>query len=582
MLNPLGEAPDEADHYAYAAYIGQHGSLPTGPEVTQSKHPPLYYALAAAVSSWTGMDFSFLRSNPDGGVLPDQSPNFFIHTRLEAWPWRGGALAMHLGRLLSILAGLVLTLTTYGLGRRIWPARPAIALAGAALVAFLPESLFVGASMTNDMLAAMLAGLALWLSLDEAREEGARAYLVPILTGVCLGLAFLTKVSTVALWPVALLAMLLQGRRVDGIRMVRGQNPAINGLAERAKPGEPGWGNLYRAVIAGFVALALAAPWLYRNLVLYGDPLGTALARATVDQRQGPLGPADLVWLLRGWFFSFFGKFGGAGHIALAWPFYVLWAVLLLGAGAGWVSAWLGSRRGQGSPLATTPSGGVVLWASPVLAALSIVSYSAIALGTDQGRLLFPALAPLGLLIAGGLAAWWPERTESAFVPTSSVLLGVVAVLALITGIVIPFAPPPEPSPARLAEAQATGRVFDGTVELAALSWEHADPEMAGDGAGLTLYWQARRPTTDDLRTNLRVIGADGAILWEAKRSPGAGRFSTDRWPPGRLIADSYTLPPDLLAKANRVELGLRPFPEGPWLPLDGGGDALALEGWEP
>ena len=38
---PLGEAPDEADHYAYVVYIGTHGGLPVGPAVTQGKHPPL-------------------------------------------------------------------------------------------------------------------------------------------------------------------------------------------------------------------------------------------------------------------------------------------------------------------------------------------------------------------------------------------------------------------------------------------------------------------------------------------------------------------------------------------------------------
>ena len=60
---PLGEAPDEADHYAYIVYLGVQRSLPVGPEVTQSKHPPLYHTAAATLSAWTGLDFTFLRSN---------------------------------------------------------------------------------------------------------------------------------------------------------------------------------------------------------------------------------------------------------------------------------------------------------------------------------------------------------------------------------------------------------------------------------------------------------------------------------------------------------------------------------------
>ena len=198
-MNPLGEAPDEADHYAYAAYIGREGHLPEGPAMTQAKHPPLYYVLAAGVAKAAGaeMDFTFLRSNPDVDVTSDSAaPNFFVHTRLEAWPWRDGALAMHMGRLVSVLAGVVLTAATYALGRAIWPSWYAGPLAAAAFVAFLPESLFIGGSMSNDLLAATWSTLALWLGL---RARGAKAV---VLSGLATGLAFLTEASTVGLWPV--------------------------------------------------------------------------------------------------------------------------------------------------------------------------------------------------------------------------------------------------------------------------------------------------------------------------------------------------------------------------------------------
>ena len=109
---PLGEAPDEADHYAYIVYLGQNRTLPVGPEVTQGKHPPLYHAAAAALTAWTGLDFTFLRSNPDALPLgPDKPPNFFVHTTLESFPWRGGALALHLARLLSVALGAVTVLS---------------------------------------------------------------------------------------------------------------------------------------------------------------------------------------------------------------------------------------------------------------------------------------------------------------------------------------------------------------------------------------------------------------------------------------------------------------------------------------
>jgi hypothetical protein len=90
------------------------------------------------------------------------------------------------------------------------------------------------------------------------------------------------------------------------------------------------------------------------------------------------------------------------------------------------------------------------------------------------------------------------------------------------------------------------------------------------------LYWRALRPVEADLRTAARLVDAEGNLLWEWKRSPGAGRMSTDRWPEGRVFKDVYRTPAEALAGAQKVEIGVRPFPEGPWLPVNGE-DVLSL-----
>ena len=538
-LNPLGEAPDEADHYAYAAYIGREASLPTGTTMTQAKHPPLYHLLAAGVASWTGMDFTFLRSNPDVGFTPTAAPNFFIHTTLESWPWRGGALAMHLGRLVSVLAGLVLTAATYGLGRAMWPRRPLLALAAAAFAAFLPEGLFIGAAMSNDMLAAMFITLALWAAWR-------RDLFGAILSGAAMGLAVLSKASTIALWPVACLIILCAPR-----------------------PSRRSFG---RTVLAWIIAVAIISPWLLRNWQLFGDPLGMKVVLATIDRRQGPLGALELAKLARGWFFSFWGKFGGAGQLSLPTPFYILWGVLLGAAGAGWLRWGAEYRRSRQGLLAETlPVDIVILVGAPVLAVFSILSYSQIALGTDQGRLLFPALAPLSFLIAGGLAAWVPAQRASLALGIWSGLLAAMAVIALVTGIVLPFAPP-RPIAAQPAQASPLQALFGPGLQLLAVQPSMADGE-------LTLYWQAQAPIKQDLRATLRLLDRDGNLLWEWKRSPGAGRFSTDRWTTGEVVADTYQPPPQQLAQTARVELGVYTFPDGGWMAPGNsqGGEFLAL-----
>jgi hypothetical protein len=149
--------------------------------------------------------------------------------------------------------------------------------------------------------------------------------------------------------------------------------------------------------------------------------------------------------------------------------------------------------------------------------------------------------------------------------------MALVAVLALFFGLLRPFAPPASPSASEVAASAETSAAF-GPLELIGTAW---DQPASGD---LTLYWRAMEQVQDDLRTVVRLLDAQGALVWEWKRSPGAGRLSTDRWPTGRIVADTYQVPDDVWAKTARVEVGLRPFPEGPWLRSASGGDErLAL-----
>jgi hypothetical protein len=585
---PLGEAPDEADHYAYIVYLGEHRSLPVGPEVTQGKHPPLYHAAAAALSAWTGLDFTFLRSNPDAVPLgPDKPPNFFIHTTLEAFPWRGGALALHLARLLSVALGAVTLWAAWRLGLEVFPERPAIGLIAAAFLAGLPGFLFISGSANNDNAAGAAGALVVLLcaaTLGRGLHWGRTALL-----GLFLGLGLLAKVGTLALWPLAALAVggawwLSRQPAVHETVGSKMDQSAVAGLRAAIEPPKR------LALLTAFAHLALAyglglllaAPWLLRNWRLYGDPFGWELVRATVDQRAGPIGLREAIWLLEGFHPTFWGRFGGAGQVSLpAWA-YVLAAVFTLLVIIGAVRFLLRSPLIiNRSPFTINHSLALhltLLAAAPLLMFLSIYRYSAIALGTDQARLMWPALSAMAVWVGVGVVGLgdWVigKRGKGGKGGRDGMLVGGFAVgmalfgLAALVGVIRPaFAPP---QPVILAEASATAPLTSfGDLELVGVELPE-EPLAVGQPVPVRLLWRAAAPLAEDLRPALRLVHQDGWLAAEWSHSPAGGRYSTDRWQPGEIIADDYlALPQPGSAGMFNVEVGVRPF-GGDWLSPDG------------
>lgn len=566
VIVPLAEAPDEADHYAYIVYLGQNHSLPQGTTVTQSKHPPLYHAAAAALTAWTGQDFSFLRANPDALPLgPGQPPNLFVHTALEDFPWRDGALAMHLARLFSIALGAVTVWAAWRLGMEVFPQRPAVGLIAAAFMACLPGFLFISASVNNDNAAALFGALAVLVCAATLRRG--LAWQRSLALGICLGLGLLSKVGTLALWPLALLA-------VGGAWWMEADRRAA--LARAVGHG----------VLIGGLALLLASPWLLRNWQLYGDPLAWDLVRATIDQRLEPLRLADLGWLLRGFHRTFWGRFGGAGQVEL--PRWAQWTAALFSAalavGAIRFVAQLARTR-RGLPAADrTP----LLWlhlallaAAPALMLLSIVRYSAIALGTDQARLMFPALSALSVWVGiGVLGLAGGARKKDRDRAVTATFAGGMAVFALATLLVVvrpAFAPPAPLQPAGSMAQEALAR-FAG-LELVGVQLPDT-PTPVGEPVRVRLLWRAGAPMPDDLRPALRLVHQDGWLAAEWSRSPAQGRHSTDHWQEGEVYADDYRLLPDPGPPGvYTVEVGVRPL-GGDWIPVagpNGGGPFLSL-----
>ena len=383
-------------------------------------------------------------------------------------------------------------------------------------------------------------------------------------------MGLLSKVGTLALWPVAILA-------VGGVWWM---------AADRRRTVARALGHL--ALIYG-VALLVASPWLLRNWQLYGDPLAWDLVRATVDQRLEPLRLADIGWLLRGFHTSFWGRFAAAGQVVLpTWAFLLaaLFTAVVIAGSVHFVAQIARSRTNPPSDHVSrfTFHASTLLWlhlfllaAAPLLMFLSIVRYSAIALGTDQVRLMFPALSAMAVWVGigvAGLADWvgevgkgGKERKDRLLVSGFAAGMALLATVVLF-GVIRPgFAPPEAIVPAGGVAAEKLAAF--GELELVAKELP-SGPVAAGSAIPVRLWWRAGAEGMDDLRPAVRLVHNDGWLAAEWSHSPADGRHSTDHWLEGEVYEDVYLLLPDPGPPGvYTVEVGVRPF-GGDWLPASG------------
>jgi hypothetical protein len=562
---PLGEAPDEVPHFTYVRYLARHARLPTTEEEHEAFQPPLYYAVGAALTrafeDEPGASFA-VRTNANFDVEDARAPkNLLLHSADEAWPYRGWALAWHIVRLLSIALGTVTVWAVYRLGSVLFPAHRAIPLTMAALTAFTPQFLFLSAVANNDNAAVTFSALVLWQSAALLHEEEcSQLWKRGIVLGLLLGLGLLSKASLIALLPVVGLAVVVAVFRCQA------------------------WSTGKRLRLATVLLLltfglaALLSGWYFvRNIALFGDPLGWSFLLKINALREGPLTPGVLAWLARGVFRSFW--LGWIGIEFDGWIYWLIGAVCLVGL-VGFV-AWL-VRRWRDLVGATRWTL-ILLGLHLVITLASLLRWTAIVEGTDQGRLVYPILPTVMLVLAAGWA-WWGRRQVQNWL-LGGLMLGML-ILAGITPVryIAPVhAPAPLASPSELAAAEPLNVDWNG-IRLLGYRLE-SDTVRAGSKLVLHLYWQGLTPIDRDVMTLIKLVTSEGDFLMYTDGSPTAGRDTTDRWTPGVPLASQHLLPVPHYGEPGsyRLTISLHPFGEQTWLPAVGqDGSALGEQVFLP
>lgn len=403
---PFGHAPDEDAHLLYVQQLAR-GEVPVFRAEDRANfeahQPPLAYVVALP---------AYVLAGGRGEGDPGDAARYAV---------RGVSL---------LLGAVVIWLVATAV--RLWlPGRPGVALAAGAVAALMPMRLAVFSSFSNDPLTEaiycavlLLLGLGLRDGFDRKRC---------LWVGGLIGLGILTKTTCILLLPVALLALFLAWRR--------------HGAASREAQ--------VNVVLLAGVALAIGAPWMARNLVLYGDPFAWKAFeaffgdRATPEYwmaRQGLSFREYLFWwvpaiTLR----SFWGVFdhmnlwmGGPvpfpppemkpQYVRLGSPDAPIYAVLTrvtqllaLGAAVAGIRWWRGKPEAWQRDVALT-------WGL----CLAIVVAAFFRFNTQyyqaQARYLYPAVLPIAAALAAGWLVVWPDRARR---------LGAALLAALLAGLAL-------------------------------------------------------------------------------------------------------------------------------------------------
>ncbi|MEJ5312032.1 MAG: glycosyltransferase family 39 protein [Anaerolineae bacterium] len=478
---PIFEASDEVWHYPMVEHLAREWTLPvqplepgasSGPWRQEASQPPLYYALAAALTTWIDTsptaapyDLNTIRRlNPHvaaGVITPDgNNPNLVVHNpALERFPWRGAVLAIHIARIFSVLLGTWAVYLTWALVRELYPEQPQLALLAAAIHAFTPMSLFVNASVNNDNLIVPLCALALLMMIrlvkrqdaggkgqdarekrQEARDRNpASCILHHLLLGIVIGLGLLTKASAIALLPFAAATIAWEAWQnlkwqMASQRIGESANGRVN--ETRSSTSYPILLNIALRALRDLAlvllpALAISGWWFYRNFKLYGDWLGLNAFYAVLGTRDVAADLAQL-WAERFAFAAgYWGNFGGLNVPMPTWIYTVLNLFAILAALNVVVrfGSWaVGGKSKIQNPKSKIPNvwpfawdeltaARALAWVWPIAVFVSWIQWATIT-WSSQGRLIFSALPMWSLALALPIAnGKWQMANGKSLIP---------------------------------------------------------------------------------------------------------------------------------------------------------------------
>ena len=624
-LAPLTTGPDELAHYEYVRFIADHGRLPLenaerAEASYKSDQPPLFHLIAALPVRWVdpaGPPFlKRVTDNPRRQLIERTRHAWGLYnTEDERWPYRAEVLRWQIGRWIAILFGAATVAVTYFIAHEVFRTR-LLALAAAAVVAFIPRFTLTGSMLNYETLMAFFAALFLWVLVRMANSESAnlrmangewrmansekirptsyalRPTFYALLLGLFAGLAITAKLSALILPLEIAIALWLLKRHFALGWAWWGRQLLLAGLATvvavswwfgfilvqfNTIAADGWWTGSLRPLIAADSSDATTNQLL---AVLTGGEAGFTAGIENLD--SGP--PWEWVAIL----FRTFWAVGIEQVQPLGW--LGLGLALILCLLAAWGLYRVLSRSGeQRHPATANGQLSIINYqlsikllllhlTLPLLLPLIRYAVTFSLADTAQGRhVLFAAAPAFGILLVAGLVEMVNGqrltvsrqlRAVATFLPGLFLLVWSGVQLWTMTWAYNPLLPV---TTAPLTEVSVTRRIDQPLTETVTLIGY--DQQQQAEMLRLDLWWQATAVSPVDYLTEVSLVDQTGTAqaLWLGY--PAGGRYPTRAWDVGDIVRDTIWLPLSGLATGPyNLRLNLRAatvMPDAPSIVLD-------------
>jgi 4-amino-4-deoxy-L-arabinose transferase-like glycosyltransferase len=559
-FTPIFENSDETLHYPYIKHLADGLGLPLAAPGQlwnqEGTQPPLYYAIVAASTFWIDSDNlpELLQRNPhwrftEVRALINDNQNLVLHGPPDAWPYQRAALAVHLGRWWSLLFGLLTVSAAFLLARRLFPAN--LPLTATTLMALNPQFIRVSATVSNDSLSAALTTwtvlAAFWLTEPPTQRVGESASyssplrrFAPLLLGLLTGLAVLAKLSSLS--TLFLVAFILFWRLF--FLSQEHQNPLQKLLR---------WWVIIAVVTAG-----LTGWWFWRNYTLYGEWFATEIHLNLAGRSDLSLAQ---IWNLRTEAErAYWATFGWGQIRPPEWVYRLLFGFSRVGC-IGLVLALL-AKLVQGNKSRPLPLNlqeisfekiiPLLLWA--ILNLAFYLRWLMEVGSVSHTRLVFPAIAPISLLLALGWHALLPRRLAAWFsggVIAAFLALNVYSLGWLLYPAFRPVEPANQPITQFEQHTSTLNLTFLNAIDLV-IGDVYVQPHdssvkakreaRAGDVVMVNALWQVLDSLDKNYSVAVLLLTPDGSVLARRETYPGLGLRPTRYLRPGDSFLDAYPL----------------------------------------